>query len=287
MVSIQQTALDILALVGGGVAIVGGAVAAAYFLFKLLSEKWLTAKFDERLAAYKHQQQKELEELRFKISGLLDRTTKLHQREFEVLPEAWARLVLAHAHVQSVVSGLQQYPDLDRMEPSQLSEFLDNSKLANWQKEELKTVADKTRYYTKAIDWQKGAAARETYRDFFLYFRQNAVFIRNEIKSKFSELADHAHESLVEYEMRQQHTDFNEWKAARKLSKESPALLKSLEELIQNRHRLNRLDPFAQDGLRHNAVDARRTHLGVAKRRSPDERSDYRDNSRSPRVSLR
>jgi hypothetical protein len=32
--------------------------------FKLLMEKWLNAKFDERLADYKHEQQKELEDLK-------------------------------------------------------------------------------------------------------------------------------------------------------------------------------------------------------------------------------
>src|SRR6266478_2766141 len=134
----KQTALDLLALVGGGVAVVAGTVALAYWLFKLFSEKWLTAKFEERLAAYKHQQQKELEELRFKISSLMDRTTKLYQREFEVLPEAWAKLVIAHATVQGVVSALQQYPDLDRMNDKQLEEFVQTSQLKQWQKDELR-----------------------------------------------------------------------------------------------------------------------------------------------------
>jgi len=46
-------------------------VAASYALFKWFSEKWLNAKFEERLASYKHAQ---------------DRTVKLHQREFEAIP---------------------------------------------------------------------------------------------------------------------------------------------------------------------------------------------------------
>lgn len=64
-----------------------GLAGFAYWLFKQFSEKWLTAKFNERLQAYKHQQQKELDELRFKISGLLDRTTKLYQRELRFCPK--------------------------------------------------------------------------------------------------------------------------------------------------------------------------------------------------------
>lgn len=68
---------------GGGVAIV------AYALLRFFGEKWMNAKFEERLAAFKHAQEKELEELRYKINALLDRTVKLHQKEFDVIPEAW------------------------------------------------------------------------------------------------------------------------------------------------------------------------------------------------------
>ena len=52
--------------------------------------QWLDSKFAERLEAYKHQQQRELEQLRFQINALFDRVTKLHQREFQVLPDAYA-----------------------------------------------------------------------------------------------------------------------------------------------------------------------------------------------------
>jgi hypothetical protein len=54
------TAIGAVFAVGGGIAVV------AYALLKFFGEKWLSAKFEERLAAYKHAQQKELEELRLK-----------------------------------------------------------------------------------------------------------------------------------------------------------------------------------------------------------------------------
>jgi hypothetical protein len=65
-------------LAGGG----GGAV--VFYLFKLFGEKWLNTKFEERLATFKHEHQKEIERLRGTINTLMDRATKLHQREFEV-----------------------------------------------------------------------------------------------------------------------------------------------------------------------------------------------------------
>jgi hypothetical protein len=55
-------AIGTLVLAGGGIS------AIAYGLFRFFGERWLNAKFEERLAAYKHAQQKELEHLRLEIN---------------------------------------------------------------------------------------------------------------------------------------------------------------------------------------------------------------------------
>ena len=81
--------LDSVLKVIGFIVIAGGGLSLIVFhVFKYLGEKWLDSKFEERLQALKHEHGKELERLRFKISTALDRATKLHQREFDVLPDA-------------------------------------------------------------------------------------------------------------------------------------------------------------------------------------------------------
>ena len=62
-------------------------VAAAYAFFQFLGRRWLEARFAERLEKFKHDQNQEIERLRYRINALMDRTTKLHQHEFEVLPK--------------------------------------------------------------------------------------------------------------------------------------------------------------------------------------------------------
>jgi hypothetical protein len=235
-----QSVTDLITWLGGGLIVFTAAAGVAYWIFRAFSEKWLTAKFDERLAAYKHEQQKELEELRFKISGLLDRATKLAQREFDVLPEAWAKLVMAHGHVQAVTTGLQQYPDIDRMDTDELTEFLEQETiLTQWQKDELKKEHKKTDYYIKLIDRHKAWEARETYRDFFVYFRKNGIFIREELKSKFHELSEMIQRTLVEHE--QSVREFRGQgiqpirKERQKFSAESDKLMNSLEAAVQTR----------------------------------------------------
>ncbi|HZE55412.1 MAG TPA: hypothetical protein VE111_19335 [Bradyrhizobium sp.] len=130
-------------------------------MFRTFSEKWLNAKFEERLAAYKHEQQKELEHLKFSINAQMDRATKLHQKEFEALPEAWARLMHAHGIIMSVVSRLQSLPDLNAMRPDQLEDFLVNSKLAECQREIIRQAPDKTSAYRNQFEPFKIARARK------------------------------------------------------------------------------------------------------------------------------
>jgi hypothetical protein len=232
----METLTKLLALLGGGAAVILAMVGAAYWLFKLFSERWLTARFNERLEDYKHKQQREIEELRFKINSLMDRTTKLYQREFDVLPEAWSKLVMAHGHVQSVTTALQQYPDLDRMIPEHLTEFLEKSPLNNWEKEKIKKEPKKTDYYTRAINHHKAWEARKTYIDFYEYFRKNSIFIREEIKAKFDTLSELAHGALVEHEIwLQDSINFDIWDTRRKFGKEGGDLLKALEQEVQKR----------------------------------------------------
>src|ERR1700726_3579292 len=104
---------DLFATIGFIVVGTGAVGGFAWWLFRLFSEKWLNSKFEERLAAYKHEQQKELKHLKFSINAQMDRATKLHQKEFESLPEAWARLMHAHGNIMAVVSRFQSTPDLN------------------------------------------------------------------------------------------------------------------------------------------------------------------------------
>ena len=92
-----------------------------------------------------------MENLRFKISTLFDRTTKLHQREFEVVPTAWALLVECKNQVSAFITAYQQYPNLDRMTGPQLDEFLEDSFLTKWQRDEIKAATKKTDYYIDAV----------------------------------------------------------------------------------------------------------------------------------------
>ena len=141
----------IAAAVGAFVIAAGGFTAISLLAFKLLGERWVGNEFAKRLETFKHEQQKEIEQVKFQINRLFDRATKLHQREFEVVPKAWNLLLNARRRTDALTAALQSYPDLSRMSSLQRSEYIETCDLENWQKEELKGSSDMNKYYQDAI----------------------------------------------------------------------------------------------------------------------------------------
>jgi hypothetical protein len=226
---------DVLLKATGAVVLAGGgAVVLVVGPFRYLADKWLTSKFNERLETFKHAQQVEMENLRFKINSLFDRTTKLHQREFEVIPAAWALLVECRNQVSSFIAPFQQYPNLDRMTVPQLDEFLEDSFLAKWQRDELKAEAKKVDYYIDAVFYHRASQARAACREQHVYLLKNGIFMQKDMKEKFDKVSALVWQTLIEHESNKSDGIIPRVTAARDaLAKEGEPLLKSLEEDIR------------------------------------------------------
>lgn len=215
---------------------IGSIGAISYWLFKQFSERWLAARFDKQLATYKHEQQKELESLKHEINKVFDRTVKLHQREFEVLPEAWAKLIDAHGNVLSFVSPLQQYPDLDRRSIGELEDFLKECALTEFEKTELRATSQKTKYFADKIFWYQLKDIRQSQRDFMFFLRRNGIFIEESMKNQFRELDDIIWNALREHQYNHQeklHPRLSQ--SINKLLNESQPLIDKLELQVQQR----------------------------------------------------
>ena len=213
------------------------ATGLATWAFKLFGEKWLSAKFSERLEAYKHAQQKELERLKFNINALMDRTTKLHQYEFDVLPQLWGLLNDAFGHSIRLVSRLQTNPDLDRMEPAQLTEFIESCELAQWQKDKLSAMQRKNDEYFKMIFWHKLNKANKAVIEFNNFYVKNGIFIQSDLKTHFDEIRDMMFEALNEKEFEESHGVPREgrYEKSDRLWKDGQTKLGEIGALVQNR----------------------------------------------------
>lgn len=123
----------------------------AYLLFQWLGKKWIEHKFAQRLDELRHQQALELAKLKVQIDSTLSGAIKLQDREFSVLPEAWAKLDEAHRLVSWLASPMQRYADVDRMDAEQLEEFLAATDLTESQKRDVRQAESKLRKYQEIV----------------------------------------------------------------------------------------------------------------------------------------
>jgi hypothetical protein len=106
---------QILKLLGGIVIVGGGGGVVTYGLLKYFGKKWIDIKFAQQLEGFKHDQAKEIQRLRGQIDAMLSGTLKVQEKEFETLPEAWAKLDEAISHSASLIAPFQTYQDLERI----------------------------------------------------------------------------------------------------------------------------------------------------------------------------
>jgi cell division protein FtsB len=223
-------------LVQGGVT-VAGTLGLGLLIFKTWGEKWLTARFDSQLAEQASAHERELEKLRFRINAMMDRTAKLHQYEFDALPELWATLTDAHGHVSALVSPLQTYPDLDRMRGPELEAFLAKCEVEEWQKVELRESDNKGHRYFKMVFWPRLQKASETYFKFRDRLAKAGIFLQPETQSKMKALADMLWDALRERRFREDHPDIHEvtFNKVQRLRDEGEKLKDAIEAQVRDR----------------------------------------------------
>jgi len=167
----------------------GGSVAIAFGFFRFLGQGWIEHKFSEQLERSKYEQAKELEQIKFKINSLFNRVTKMQEKEFEVLPVAWSKLNDAHGPLMVCVLGFQEYPNLQRMSEDELEEFLSSVDLLETQKQQLRISENKNMLFSGFLTTIQLHKARAAYSDFSSYIEKNSIFLRKDIKEKFSKVS--------------------------------------------------------------------------------------------------
>lgn len=154
-------------------------------------DKWLARHFQGQLDDLKHVQAQEIERLRAKIAGMLDRATKLHQHEFEVLPLVWDKLTTMMGSAASVVSPLQSYAAVGRMSEPELERVLEQTSFADHEKDEIRSLERRAReqLYTSLCDRDRLRIAYKDRADFHNTIIQRGIFIEPPLRAKLMELS--------------------------------------------------------------------------------------------------
>jgi len=218
----------------------GGAVAIAYGLFVFLGKKWIENKFAARLQEYKAAQDKELEDVRYRIKSLFSRISKIHEREYEVLPIAWTKLHDARDYIGNLVSPLQQYTDFSNLKEAEIRSILIRSKWEEHQIQELMSANDKNKHFQEKIFWFRLNDAKSKFVDFRTYIIRNRIYLSQELKEQFNKADDLLWESLLMREIGEEGKDRKMISDSSKQLKENiDSIIEDIERLVQVRLKYN------------------------------------------------
>jgi len=222
--------------IGKAVAYVVVCAVVAYAIFKFLGKKWIEGKFAERLEAYRNELKKELEHTRYEINALFSRVTKINEKEFEVLSEAWHKMQDALGRASQFTSYIQHYPDLNNMSQRGLEEFLEKSRLHEFEKQELLQARDKVSYYEDKIFWYELRSVEESFMAFHNYIIKNKIFLSQDLQEQFTKIDDIIWNAIVERKVGHEANDREMWdKAYKKIRDEVNSIRDVIEKLVQTR----------------------------------------------------
>jgi len=179
---------------------VGGAT-VLWQVLKVLVSKWLDDKLKRSLQSMRHDHEREIELLKADLTKSFDRASKLHHREFEVLPAVWEKVADAFWTANSLVHPFQEYPDLERMGAQELSEFLDGSPLREWERMKIRTSNSMNTEYVNLIYWHRYSKAMDALRSATGAVARSGIFIADEVRNKLSAITDQVHTALIESEI--------------------------------------------------------------------------------------
>ena len=177
--------------IGKATAFTTPVVLAALWFGRTYIDKWLTNRFQGQLDALKHVQAQEIERLRAKIAGMLDRATKLHHHEFEVLPMVWDKLTTMMGSASVAVANFKSYADVGGMSAEELELILDQTKFAEYEKAELRQLHrhERETRFISLTDRDRLRTAFKDRADYHNAIIKHAIFIEPSILEKMKELS--------------------------------------------------------------------------------------------------
>lgn len=208
MSSIQQFWLHIqpaIALFGAVGLSVSAVVGISWAAFKWLGKAWIENKFSRAMEEYRSEQAHELERLKHRINATFDRLTRLHDREFEVLPDLWGKLVEARLWALSYTSSMQSYPVIKSLDDDALLEYLDGHPFAEWQKREILDAEDRQEEFVKLLKRYRHGEVESKIREFELAFAKMGIFLDAELEEMMRKLNKLISDAVIEQKINEDH----------------------------------------------------------------------------------
>lgn len=214
----------------------GGSVAIAFAAFKVYGERWLENSFNERLNAIQHQYNVELQRLKARLDAAASGMIRQHQKEFEVLPEAYGLLDEAMGLLRWVTAPFQQYANVSQLGEEDLKEFLDGAEFSKSNKQYILDSSNRQDAYIKVLEAQKTWKAETAIRAFHNYTARNGIFLPEELRKEFDSIREVLWAASVSKSVGREATDHKmQMEGWTKLEEIAKPKFEKIRELIQAR----------------------------------------------------
>jgi hypothetical protein len=222
-----------------GLPTVAVAIPTAYALFKWLGAKWIEHRFSAELEKLKHEHNKEIERVRQTVQSTFSRISKIHEKEFEVLPKAWLMLHDTYGTAYNFVCGFKQIPDFGLPE-EQVEEFVSTTLLSPFQRTTLLALRSKEErktFYLKAMEGIEEDRSREKYRTLNNFLIEHRIFMTDELREQFAAVAADISNGLIEYSTGKDHDMVDMRRGGFTKIDALKSKVSAIEQLIQKRLR--------------------------------------------------
>ena len=216
------------------IAIIGSGSLVSYFV-----KKWIEKKFAKELQNNKLEHDKEMESLKFRINSTFDRISKIHEKEFEVLPIAWGLLYDAHSALFQIVKPVQKMYTFDNLSKLKLSEFLEKSFLQKYQKQEFIESSSKNDYYAGCLFDHYLFRAEKTINEIHVYNLKNGIFLSPEMKTIIIEVVEMMWSAYHALDVR---TPKGRADASEIVNKQINPVKDEIEAMVQKRLHFNKVE---------------------------------------------
>ena len=188
----------------------------------------------------KYQFNKNLEQAKSEISFYATERLSLHNKEYEVFPEIWSRLIDAEVSLQAALMEFRTMPDLNSMEDDNFKKWLGRIDLEDDEKDAMLEADDRMSLFNRILDRRHLRKAEEAFLEFQMYLQKNRIFLSPEIKERFDKIKDllrkawAARTTDVRLQGQASHVDFLD-KALDILNDEVEPLMLEIENIIQGK----------------------------------------------------
>lgn len=211
-------------------------ITVAYAFIKWLGEEWLKQHFNQQLEAMRSQAAVDLAKQQVRFDASLDRATRLHDREFEKLPDIWSKGYIVYWEVARLVDQLQETVSFTFLTDEETEEAISQSGFSEFQKQQLREARDKNDVYFKLRFWKRFYEVGGQVDDFRDALGTSSIFLEADLRARFDDLAEMVVSAMQEARLRHQHPSaFPGRAAAERLNAQGKVLLLELEHHVRSR----------------------------------------------------